>query len=103
MDSFLKVSEKHYLASIYISTEKVSTEKIFGFSDKLSRKGYKLRVSEELKEAKFRTEALKQKSFLKFSQQVFCTCFLVGILSEDTRRILQLHLSSFWKTQKEQS
>ena len=56
-----------------------------------------------MKEAKFRTEALKQKSFLKYSQQVFCTCSFFGNLSEDTRRILQLLLSCFWKIQEVQS
>ena len=91
-----------------VSTEMVlqisSPEKVL--QKRLYRKGFILRVSEELKEAKFRTEALKQKSFLKYTQQVFSArvhLFLVGILSEDTRRILQLLLSRFWKIQEVQA
>ena len=84
--------------------QKSSPDKVL--QKRLYRKGFIFRVSVELKEAKFRTEALKQKGSLKFSQQDFCTCSLVvslvGILSEDTRRILQLHVSSFWKNQEVQ-
>ena len=94
--------QKRYISQKKETTLKwisgVSTEMVLQICspDKFTRKGspektlqkrFILRVSEELKEAKFRTEALKQKSFLKYSQQVFCTCSLVGNLSEDTRRI----------------
>lgn len=79
-----------------VPTEKDSPDK--SSPEKVLQKRFMLRVSEELKEAKFRTEALMQKGFLKYSQQFFCTCiFSWHLIWRYKKNFHKLLWSHFWK------